>query len=115
MFARALLIFIQIVPFPQPLLERLAPQQADILPLWNAEQATNGSMGRWPYVSYTPADTGMGLALFAAYGMLFFVTVQRLGEIEDMERLLKWCAISVLCMRSEEHTSELQSQSNLVC
>src|SRR2546430_10749334 len=31
------------------------------------------------------------------------------------ERTLAWCGRSKVRQRSEEHTSELQSQSNLVC
>src|SRR2546430_3823182 len=36
---------------------------------------------------------------------------------ETARPLKNWCAITIrrFCARSEEHTSELQSQSNLVC
>ena len=36
--------------------------------------------------------------LLISYGLLFFVTVQRIKTIEDVERLLRWCAISAMCM-----------------
>src|SRR2546430_11775387 len=46
------------------------------------------------------------------------VSLERLQEPDHparLPRLLRWSAIASLHARSEEHTSELQSQSNLVC
>jgi O-antigen ligase len=96
--AAAALVSLQAVPLPQTMLERLAPEQAKVLTFWSAAQPSSPSLGRWPFVSYTPADTTSGLVLFMAYGLLFFVTLQRLEEIQDIERLLRWCAASILCM-----------------
>src|SRR5205085_3282031 len=56
-------------------------------------------------VEATSGNTGIGLALAAAvrgYRCIFVMT-EKASVITKMQR------------RSEEHTSELQSQSNLVC
>ncbi len=56
------------------------------------------AFGPWPYVSFAPAETYTGLVLFLDFILLFFVAVQRIGRIEDVERLLRWCALSTVCM-----------------
>jgi O-antigen ligase len=96
--AGAALLLLQAVPLPQPLLVRLVPRHAEILPLWNAAGAGPASLGPWPLISFTPAETRDGLVLFLSYALLFFVAVQRLRGLEDVERLLRWCALSVLGM-----------------
>jgi len=96
--AGAILVILQTIPLPQLLLERLAPHYAEILPLWSVGQPGSASLGRWSFISLTPEDTRAGLVLFLAYGLLFFVTVQRIKVFEDVERLLRWCAVSAVCM-----------------
>jgi O-antigen ligase len=96
--AGVILIILQMIPLPQYLLERFAPCHENILPLWNAAQPGPASLGPWSFISFTPAETQASLVLFLTYGLLFFVTVQRIRIIEDVERLLRWCAISVVCM-----------------
>src|SRR2546430_2879440 len=41
--------------------------------------------------------------------------VGAVGRVEDEGRSSCWCHCCCFTPRSEEHTSELQSQSNLVC
>ena len=55
-------------------------------------------LGRWHTISFAPEETRASLVLSLSYGLLFFVTVQRIKTIEDVERLLRWCAISAMCM-----------------
>src|SRR5205085_7699069 len=43
------------------------------------------------------------------------VSESGLSKAEDLDRPLSLTAMTTRGMRSEEHTSELQSQSNLVC
>ena len=88
----AALVGLQIVPLPPWLLARLAPHTARLLPLWNADGTTPGSLGYWPYLSVTPAETRAGLVIFLDFALLFLVAVQRIRRIEDVERLLRWCA-----------------------
>jgi O-antigen ligase/tetratricopeptide (TPR) repeat protein len=96
--AGLILVLLQTIPLPQSVLERLAPSHAKILPLWNTDQPGAASLGRWACISFAPEETRANLVLLLAYGLLFFVTIQRIRVIEDVERLLRWCAISVLCM-----------------
>ena len=96
--AGAMIIILQTIPLPESLLERLTPRHDNILPLWNPEISASASLGRWSIISFSPEDTRAGLVLFLTYGLLFFVTIQRIKAIEDVERLLRWCAISVICM-----------------
>lgn len=94
----AALVGMQIVALPPWLLERLSPRAAEILPLWNASGGTPGTMGRWSCISFTPAETLGGLVIFLNYAMLFLVAVQRVKHVEDIERLLRWCAMSAVMM-----------------
>jgi O-antigen ligase len=96
--AGVILIMLQIMPLPQPVLHVLAPSQVNILPLWNAAQPNSASLGYWETISFAPEETRENLVLALSYGLLFFVTAQRIKAIEDVERLLRWCALSVTCM-----------------
>jgi O-antigen ligase/tetratricopeptide (TPR) repeat protein len=96
--AGAALLVLQIAPLPVSLLERISPHTAEILPLWSATggEAGGPSLGQWSRVSLAPAETEISLVLFLAYGMLFWVTLQRIRTVQDVERILRWCAISAV-------------------
>ncbi|MBN1394209.1 MAG: O-antigen ligase family protein [Pirellulales bacterium] len=94
----ALLLVVQAVPLPAELLSKLAPRTGDVLPLWTASEENTARLGYWNRVSYAPAETIASLVIFLDYALLFLVAVQRIGRIEDVERLLRWCAISVVIM-----------------
>ena len=85
---------LQIVPLPQEWLQRLSPRTLVILPLWSGQGDPGSRLGSWRTISLTPALTRAGLSLFLAYGMLFWVTVQRIRRLDDVERLLRWCGMS---------------------
>ena len=96
--AGALLIAMQMVPLPAPYLERISPHTAELLPLWSAAAADTGAsnLGQWSQISLTPVETENSLVLFLAYGMLFWVTLQRIRTVQDVERILRWCAMSAV-------------------
>jgi len=96
LLAGVALLVVQLVPLPQPILQWVAPHTARILPMWNADSSL--SLGTWTCLSLTPAATRGALALFLAYGLLFLVTIQRIRDVADVERLLRWIAISALMM-----------------
>jgi O-antigen ligase len=98
LLAGLLLIVLQTAPLPPSLLTRLSPDTAGLLPLWSADAKTPGLFASWPCLSLTPAETLAGLVIFLDYAMLFFVAVQRIQCVEDVERLLRWCAVSALVM-----------------
>jgi len=83
---------VQLIPLPEPLLNAISPKIADLLPLWHSQANLSARLGTWQTVSLTPAATRDGLILLSAYLVLFLVTVQRIERLEDVERLLRWCA-----------------------
>ena len=93
-----MLVALQAVPLPQPLLEFLAPSHAKLLSLWNNAQPDAASLGSWSTISFAPEETRRNLVLLISYGLLFFVAVHRIKTIHDVERLLQWCALSAICM-----------------
>ncbi len=99
LLAGVLLLVAQITPWPKSMLAWMAPQTASILPLWTGPSLTNpSSLGNWSCVSMTPGVTRAALAIFLAYGLLFLVTVQRIRALADVERLLRWIALSAVMM-----------------
>ncbi|HYW78368.1 MAG TPA: O-antigen ligase family protein, partial [Thermoguttaceae bacterium] len=98
LIAGVALLLLQIAPLPQSALTWIAPQSAERLPLWTAEGDSAATMGAWSCLSMTPAMTRAGLALFSAYALLFLVTLQRIETLSDVERLLRWIAISAILM-----------------
>ncbi|HUT91370.1 MAG TPA: O-antigen ligase family protein [Thermoguttaceae bacterium] len=98
LLAGVIVLAVQLVPLPPSVMDRLAPHTSEILPLWSSGGDSPASMGVWSQVSLTPAATRAALVTFLAYALLFLVTVQRIEGLEDVERLLRWCALSALVM-----------------
>jgi O-antigen ligase len=95
LLASVALVLVQLAPLPQPLNDLLAPHTRELLPLWRGDAAVPGTLGDWNQVTMTPAWTRAGLVLLLAYGLLFWVAVQRLRRIADVEWLLRWIAAAV--------------------
>jgi len=96
--AGVVLLIVQTVSLPPALLERLTPHVSEILPLWGPQADSSAALGVWSQVSLTPAATRAALVIFVAYSLLFLVTVQRIRVVDDVERILRWCALSALLM-----------------
>ncbi len=92
------LVALQTIPLSPAALAYLSPYSAEMLPLWNAQEKNPAALGSWSCVSFTPAETQAGMVLFLDYILLFLVTLQRVRYIEDIERLLRWCALSATGM-----------------
>ncbi len=92
------LLVVQVIPLPAPVLQHAAPNTSELLPLWNTTADAPAKLGLWSQISLTPAATRAALVVFLAYSLLFVVTVQRIQALEDIERLLRWCALSTLVM-----------------
>jgi len=93
-----LLVAVQAAPLPQPILGLLGPGATELLPLWTPTGDAGPRLGTWSTVSLAPAETRAGLVIFAAYGLLALVSVQRIRTIDDVERLLRWCALAAAIM-----------------
>jgi O-antigen ligase len=92
------IVVLQLISLPPWLLAWLSPRTADVLPAWGAGAATAALLGHWTRLSLTPAETLAGLVIFLDFCLLFFVVAQRTERIEDVERLLRWCALSAVGM-----------------
>jgi O-antigen ligase/tetratricopeptide (TPR) repeat protein len=99
-FAGAIFLLLQTIPLPNFVMEWASPRQVDILPLWNSATSESAPIGVWSYLSMSPAETRAALVMFLSYGLLFLVTSQRVRSVEDVERILRWCAISAIVMAS---------------
>lgn len=96
--AGVILLLAQLTPLPQSVLGRIAPHTLELLRLWSPDAEPAARLGSWSQISLTPADTRAALVLFLSYGLLFVVTAQRIGGVEDVERLLRWCGLSAVVM-----------------
>ncbi|NQU24576.1 MAG: O-antigen ligase family protein [Candidatus Nealsonbacteria bacterium] len=96
--AAVALAVVQIVPLPGSLLATLSPSHCETLPLWSASGDEAAALGTWSTLSLAPVDTRKGVVLLLCFAMLFVVTAQRVRRVEDVERLLRWIALSTLLM-----------------
>ena len=92
------LIALQWIPLPTAVLAAVAPKTAAYLPMWASAGDTAGRMGSWNRISLVPQATLAGLAIFVAYGLLFFIVVQRVKSLADILRILRWIALSAVVM-----------------
>ncbi len=92
------LLVLQLVPLPAAVIERVSPEQARLLPAWTADGEQAALMGTWNQLSLTPRSTQGGLVTFLAHGMLFLVVLQRIRQMGDVERLLRWLALAAIGM-----------------
>ncbi|HBO45671.1 MAG TPA: hypothetical protein DD670_17440, partial [Planctomycetaceae bacterium] len=96
--AAVLLVAVQLTPLPHDWLNRLSPRAVELLTLWGPESDSAVSLGVWNRLSLTPGETRAGLILLISYSLLFLVTVQRVHGVEDIERILRWCALAAVAM-----------------
>ena len=92
LFGGVLVAVVQFIPLPSSILSLLSPHQSEIIPLW---QGSEGALGTWSTISLNPAATQLGLATFGSYALIFCVVSQRVRCIQDVEKMLKWIALSV--------------------
>ncbi|HEY6563681.1 MAG TPA: hypothetical protein VIY86_04255, partial [Pirellulaceae bacterium] len=91
------LLVLQVVPLPATWISRLAPSQANWLPLWNGGQdVVSARLGlpRWSQLSFTPHATRMGILVYIAHAMLFVVSYQRLRDLASIEHMLRIIAVT---------------------
>ena len=68
------------------------PLAESLLPAWSSAD----SVGAWRQATFTPAETRGGMVMLLAYGGLFFLAVQRMRSIGDVERMLAAMGLVVL-------------------
>jgi len=89
---------VQLIPLPQSWLAFLSPRTAELLSLWTPTATDQALLGRWQTLSFVPHETTKSLAMLLSYGLLFVVLVGRIQERADIERLLRWIALSAVLM-----------------
>jgi O-antigen ligase/tetratricopeptide (TPR) repeat protein len=98
LLAGLLLIVLQLAPLPAGLLRMLSPHVPGLLPLWTSPAAAETQLGAWNQLTLAPPATRAGLATFLAHGLLFVVLLQRLRDVQDIKRLVRWLAIAAIGM-----------------
>lgn len=94
LLAAVVLVAFQWIPLPSAVIGILSPHLYESLPLWSPAAAPSARLGVWSCLSLAPAETSGGLPILGAYALLFLVTVQRIRETDDVERLLRYVAIA---------------------
>lgn len=93
-----LLVVLQLTPLPPAALKALSPQLSALLPLWSAQSAPETQLGVWNQLTLSPQATRGGLVTFVAHALLFLVLVQRIGDVRDVKRLIRWLALAAIGM-----------------
>ncbi len=92
------LVFCQLISMAPETIAKLAPAQLGLLPLWHAPDGQSPLIAEWRQITLTPRGTRIGLIVYWAHISLFFVSVQRLRDLDRIERLLRWIAIGAVSM-----------------
>lgn len=100
---------LQLVALPPWLLETVSPQLRETLPLWTQNADSSATLGIWTTSSLTPTATRDAFILLLAFGLLLLTTLQRVRKVEDVERLLRWIAVSTLAIAVFALTQSLAS------
>lgn len=93
-----LLVLVQLLPLPSAVLNVLSPHLRQLLPLWQSASSNPAALGQWNTISLAPFATQGGLIVALSYALLVLTAIQRIQRIDDIERLLRWTAISVTAM-----------------
>ncbi len=88
------LLLLQMLPLPSAIVSTLSPRMGQLLPVWSGDSDSPAGLPTWSRLSLTPDGTRLGLVVFSAHALLFLVVVQRLTELSDVKRLLKWIAVA---------------------
>ena len=92
------ILFLQLSPLSDELLQFFSPQITKLLPLWTHEATGAVRLGQWDCLSLVPTQTKAGIVIFLAYGLLFLVTLNRISKVEELERLLYCVGLATLLM-----------------
>lgn len=91
-----LLLVLQVVPLPPPVVEALSPQIGELLPLWSSN--AGAGFNQWRTLSLAPSGTQNALILVFSCGLLLLVFLQRVRSVRDVERLLRWISLATVTM-----------------
>jgi len=89
---------LQLAALPSSLLALSSPHLYETLPLWAPDSDFSATLGLWTTPSLTPLATREAFVSLLAFALLSLTTVQRVRRLEDVERLLRWIAVSTLVL-----------------
>lgn len=93
------LVLVQIVPLPQSVIGTLSPAMDDVMPLRTTAAIDDGVFqAPWSHLSMSVGESTSGLAIAAAYILIFLVAAQRIRTADDASRMLKLVAVSGVAM-----------------
>ncbi len=98
LLAGVLLVVLQLVPLSPAALQTLSPQISGLLPLWTTQVTAETQLGVWNELTLAPHATRTGLITLLAHAMLFLVLVQRIRDVQDVKRLVRWLALAAVGM-----------------
>lgn len=98
LMAGVLLVILQLTTLPAGMLRMLSPQVSGLLPLWTTQAVPETQLGTWNQLTLAPHATRAGLTTFIAHALLFLVLLQRIGDVQDIKRLVRWLAIAAIGM-----------------
>lgn len=92
------LVVVQLIPLPVDWLAVMSPRHAELLPAWTANANFGIHLGEWTTLSFAPSETQASLTVLLALVFLFAIVVQRIRNLDDVERLLRWTALASVAM-----------------
>lgn len=98
LIAGVLLVVLQLVPLPPDVLNAVSPRVSALLPLWSPQAPPETQLGVWNQSTLSPQATRGGLVTFVAHALLFLVLVQRIKDVHDVKRLVRWLALAAIGM-----------------
>ncbi|HTM54319.1 MAG TPA: O-antigen ligase family protein [Pirellulales bacterium] len=88
------LLALQLAPLPSDWLRAISPRLQQILPLWTSGKTAELGLGTWNQLSVHPAATQSALTIALAYCCLAFTVMDCAKRIDDVERIVRWVAVS---------------------
>ncbi|MFY9255132.1 MAG: O-antigen ligase family protein [Fuerstiella sp.] len=79
-------------------LQQFSTEYTRLLPAWSATQPGQPADSHWLTLSLTPNETRHALWMFVAYGVIGLVLFQRVRDLADCHRLLKWVGLVGVAM-----------------
>jgi len=91
------IVWFQVQPQSPTATHAFSGEYERLLSAWADSQQSSQATG-WATLSLTPVETRHGILMFIAYAVIMTVLFQRVREVLDCVRLLKWVAISGFVM-----------------
>lgn len=92
------IVWFQTQPQSAETMQQFSTEYSRLLPAWAATQPAESGAEGWSTISLTPVETRHGLWMFVAYSIVGLVLFQRVHDLADCQRLLKWIGMVGVAM-----------------